>query len=113
MDPKKMYTVDLSSVWSQYVEPNKQPCLATALICKKNVTFIGQLVRMPRQWQLHGDGKHKLHHGKWILVTFGTHDLTWDVADKQYRHSFRYVARRQLLRAFVDSSTANLTGSVW
>ena len=24
---------------------------------------------------LHVDGKHKLHHGKWILITLGTHML--------------------------------------
>ena len=27
---------------------------------------------------LHADGKYKLHHGKWIVFTIGTHDLNWN-----------------------------------
>ena len=83
MDPLLMYTVDLTSTHGNYA------CTGVTLICKKNVTFIEQLLQMDSQWQLHGDGKHKLRHGKWILVTFGTHCLAWDRRQKGYRHSFR------------------------
>ena len=33
---------------------------------------------MPGQFVLHADGKHKLHHGGWLLITLGTHFLRWD-----------------------------------
>jgi hypothetical protein len=83
----KLYTVDLSRVYGTYA------CTGLTLVCKKNAGWIGQLVDMPGKWQLHGDGKHKLHHGKWILVTFGTHCNAWDIRYKRYRHSFRLIAR--------------------
>lgn len=37
--------------------------------------WIGQLIDMPLQFVLHADGKHKLHHAGWILITLGTHHL--------------------------------------
>lgn len=43
-------------------------------------------------WALHGDGMHKLHYGKWLLLTFGTHCLHYEGKDgktKTYTHSFR------------------------
>ena len=55
---------------------------------RKSVEFIGQLVRLTWTWALHGDGKHKLHHGRWVLITFGTHHLKWDSKSKLYRHQF-------------------------
>ncbi len=83
MDQMKLYTVDMSATHAEYA------CTGVLLLCKKNVDWIRQLVDIPGQWQLHGDGKHKLHHGKWILVTFGTHCLSWDDKSKCYRHRFR------------------------
>ena len=43
----------------------------------------------PHRFVLHIDGKHKLHHGKWMLVSIGTHDLRFDEATKQLSHSYR------------------------
>ena len=41
-------------------------------------------------WALHGDGMHKLHYGKWLLLTFGTHCLHYDIHNgRQYTHSYR------------------------
>ena len=43
-------------------------------------------------WALHGDGMHKLHYGKWLLLTFGTHCLHYEGKNgttKTYTHSFR------------------------
>ena len=40
-------------------------------------------------WALHGDGMHKLHYGKWLLLTFGTHCLHYDSHNKKITHSFR------------------------
>ena len=42
------------------------------------IAWMGQLVNMPLKFVLHADGKHKLHHGGWILITLGTHYLRWD-----------------------------------
>ena len=38
---------------------------------------------------LHIDGKHKLHHGKWILVTIGPHDLKFCKEENKIVHSYR------------------------
>ena len=43
----------------------------------------------PHRFVLHIDGKHKLHHGKWMLVSIGTHDLRFDEEAKQLSHSYR------------------------
>ena len=40
--------------------------------------WLSQLVNMPHQFVLHMDGKHKLHHGGWLLTSLGTHHLRWD-----------------------------------
>lgn len=45
---------------------------AVACIGKTQVLWILQLVHL-RKWALHCDGKHKLHNGNWVLITFGTH----------------------------------------
>ena len=42
------------------------------------IKWIGQLGKMPFQFVLHIDGKYKLHHGKWILITIGVHVVRWD-----------------------------------
>ena len=42
------------------------------------VGWMLQLLGMPLKFVLHVDGKHKLHHGKFILITLGTHYLRYD-----------------------------------
>ena len=42
------------------------------LLCAQQVDWISQLAGMPRQFALHMDGKYKLHHGGFILITVGT-----------------------------------------
>ena len=37
----------------------------------QQVQWIGQLLQRPQQFVLHADGKHKLHHGRWVLMTLG------------------------------------------
>ena len=56
---------------------------------RPQVGWILQLVAASRRWVLHVDGKHKLHHGKWMLVTFGTHMLRHSWSQKKLTHSFR------------------------
>ena len=46
------------------------------------LSWISQLVQRPRNFVLHADGKHKLHHGKWVLMTVGTHYLRYDVQNQ-------------------------------
>lgn len=39
------------------------------------IRWVQQLSRRPGQFTLHMDGKYKLHHGLWILISLGTHTL--------------------------------------
>ena len=74
----KLYAVDaLVDMWDMFPET-----MAACLIGKTNIGWIEQLLKLVHEWALHGDGKHKLHHGRWVLVTFGTHCLKWDRDDK-------------------------------
>jgi hypothetical protein len=41
----------------------------------KQIRWMEQLLDRPNQFVLHMDGKHKLHHGSWVLITLGTHCL--------------------------------------
>lgn len=62
-----------------YVVPmapaDKPPRGAVALLCKTQVLWIQQLVGK-RRWALHCDGKHGLHSGNWLLMTYGTHTVS-------------------------------------
>ena len=85
MQPKKLYAVDgMANVFDSFPDVT-----GMVLVSLKSVQWMGQLLKLDFGWALHGDGKHKLHHGRWILVTFGCHSLAWDKAAKHYRHSFR------------------------
>ena len=52
------------------------------------IGWIGQLGCSPTRYMLHIDGKHKLHHGKWMLVSIGTHVLARGRCNKVV-HSYR------------------------
>ena len=52
------------------------------------VGWMLQLLGMPLKFVLHVDGKHKLHHGKFILITLGTHYLRWDAENTRLSTSF-------------------------
>jgi hypothetical protein len=45
---------------------------------KTQIGWMGQLAQMPGEWQVHIDGKYKLHHSKFLLLTLGTHYLRYD-----------------------------------
>ena len=55
---------------------------------KVQIQWIGQILDRPHQFALHSDGKYKLHHGKWILQSLGTHYLKWDNDQKCLTTSF-------------------------
>ena len=61
---------------------------AVVLTAHVQVEWIGQLAKVPRRFVLHIDGKHKLHHGKMLLVTIGTHSM-FRSTRKKITHSFR------------------------
>ena len=50
--------------------------------------WVEQLLERPRQFVLHVDGKHKLHHGGWVLMTVGTHYLYYDTHNEKLATSF-------------------------
>jgi len=58
---------------------------------------VGWLLQLARRWKgkwiLHIDGKHKLHHGKWLLVTFGTHVTSAGGGDDSRRTSITHRFR--------------------
>ena len=53
----------------------------------KGMNWLRQLVQMKPHHVFHIDGKHKLHFGKWIVLTAGTHYLKWDGEEKVRRHA--------------------------
>ena len=50
--------------------------------------WMAQLAQRPLQWQLHIDGKYKLHHQKFLLLTLGTHRLRYDHVHSRLANSF-------------------------
>ena len=52
------------------------------------VSWMFQLLQRPRQFAIHIDGKHKLHHAGFILITLGTHYLVWDSHKHELRTRF-------------------------
>ena len=77
----RMYAVPMK--YGNY--PNTQ---AIVLTDWKAVNWMRQLcTTIKLKVVRHADGKHKVHHGGWLLLPVGTHCLT--VQKKRYRHSFR------------------------
>jgi len=78
MTPFELYAVDkLAQDFERF--PNT---MATVLMSRVTVGWIGQLVKLGRPWALHADATHKFHIGGWALTTFGTHCLLWDALAK-------------------------------
>ena len=77
-EPFALYAVDkLAQDFERF--PNT---MATVLMSRVTVGWIGQLVKLGRPWALHADATHKFHIGGWALTTFGTHCLLWDALAK-------------------------------
>jgi hypothetical protein len=55
---------------------------------KTQIGWMGQLAQMPGEWQVHIDGKYKLHHSKFLLLTIGTHYLRYDHHHSTLSNSF-------------------------
>ena len=73
---------------------DEPPEPAVPLVSKTQVLWILQLARMrTRRWALHCDGKHGLHKGKWVLITYGTHSVTLRTSAECKSHSEDIVHR--------------------
>ena len=71
--------------------------------------WLQQLLERPRQFVLHVDGKHKLHHGGWVLMTVGTHRLRWD--EHHHKLSTSFVPLMYQMCKQVESGSATTLGS--
>ena len=64
------------------------PSPSPSLVPIVQVGWLLQLLDLGVRFVWHIDGKHKLHHGKWMLIPIGTHVLARDER-KDVVHSFR------------------------
>ena len=57
------------------------------------IKWIVQLAQpeMQRQFVIHADGKYKLHCGKWVLLTMGTHVLERERGGSKVVTSYRLL----------------------
>jgi hypothetical protein len=55
----------------------------------RQINWLRQLCDCGKKFALHVDGKYKLHYGRWVLITIGTHTLHYDVREGEHTHSFR------------------------
>ena len=55
---------------------------------RQQVRWIGQLVARNHKFAVHMDGKYKLHHGKMILISIGTHHFRWDSDRQELTHQY-------------------------
>lgn len=90
IEPFRMYAVPFDGDQFKDVE-------AIVLTMHVQINWIGYLVNLGFNFPLHIDGKYKLHHGDWLLITFGTHSLRL-AAKERTAHTFRpllYVFTKQ------------------
>ena len=85
-DIAKFYTIPLdygrSAIGSP--GPGKRQVHAICMTAKRQLLWIKQLVESQVNYVLHIDGNlHKLHHGKWILMTIGPHVLRHHASKKE------------------------------
>lgn len=64
----RMYVVPLD--WARYPRTD-----GVVLVCQAGLSWLTQIVSSGLNYALHIDGKHKVHHGKWILLNSGIHSL--------------------------------------
>jgi hypothetical protein len=77
-------------LWAIPLPPEDYPQTeAVCLTGKTQLDHLRQLVTSRVNFALHIDGKHKLHHGKWILISIGCHDIAFDEHHKKIVHSYR------------------------
>ena len=63
---------------------------AVVLTMSEQMLWLEQCVRSRHKTMIHMDGKYKLHHGGWLLVTLGCHCLRYDKRHKHVvTHTFR------------------------
>ena len=79
-DPRCILTVN-----PEYAVEN----VGVVMLCAQQVNWISQLAERPKQFCIHMDGKYKLHHGGFILITVGTTHLMLSTDGRsELRNSF-------------------------
>jgi len=82
-----------ATLWSIPLQPEEYP--ETDAICltgHTQIMWLLQLLQSKVNVVLHIDGKHKLHHGGWMMVSIGTHDLRLDKpSGNKITHSYRPI----------------------
>ena len=81
-----------ATLWSIPLPPEDYP--ETDAICLTGHTqlmWLLQLLQSNVNFVLHVDGKHKLHHGGWMMVSIGTHDLRLFAERGTITHSYRPI----------------------
>lgn len=72
--PDRLEDMEADATYAVPMDYERFPSVDAVVLCgKTQCLWMLQLVHHARQWVLHVDGKHKLHHGKWLLITLGTH----------------------------------------
>ena len=69
-----------------YVVPQHTPDCdieGVCITCRAEIEWLIQIVRSGAKWVLHIDGKHKLHHGGFLFITYGTHSMNYDFDKKK------------------------------
>ena len=62
---------------------------AVVLTMREQMLWLEQCIKSRHKTMVHMDGKYKLHHGGWLLITFGCHCLRYDKKKGRVTHSFR------------------------
>ena len=88
--PQDIDSLSLKSLYCIPIDYDAYPQTdAIVLTGPVQMKWIGQLVGSTVRYVLHIDGKHKLHHGKWMMVSIGVHDIALDKQTKKIVHSYR------------------------
>lgn len=72
------------------------------------IKWMQQLMKLPKKFTLHMDGKYKLHHGVWILITLGTHCLKVEGSTQVTRLSTTFIPLVYLFCKNHESNGANM-----
>ena len=90
--PETATTIEHLETDKMYVVPVHTPIgvvEGVCITCKAEIDWLIQMVNSGTKWVLHIDGKHKMHFGKFLFITYGTHSLNMDTNKRKVTHTFR------------------------
>jgi len=82
-DDAQYYTIPMDYGKNAIGVAGRPQVHAICMTAKRQILWIQQLLGSEMKFVLHVDGKHKLHNGKWILMTIGPHVLRHHKVKKQ------------------------------